>query len=68
MCLKERFKKWYQANNGAIIIMTPCKESYIQGAIDERISLSSKIANCVTYEEIMALIRMEIDSIDQKGE
>jgi hypothetical protein len=68
MRLRDRFRKWYQEANGPISIMNPCQESYIQGALDERRELAKKISECVTYEEIMQLISMELDSAEQKGE
>lgn len=60
----ERFLKWYNSQNNPISIMEPCKFAYLQGSRDERLELAKKISNCVTYEEIMDLIRMELDSTD----
>ena len=64
----QRFRDWYYRDNGPISIMEPCKFAYNQGAIEERLALSKKISECVTYEEIMLLIRMEVEELERKGE
>jgi hypothetical protein len=56
-----KFRKWYDLHNRPISIMEPCKESYEEGFKEGRIDIATKISNCVTYEEIMYLIRIELD-------
>lgn len=60
----ERFKKWYTNINGPISVMTPCKEAYIQGSRDQFRHLAEQISGCVTYQEIMDMLRKEYDSME----
>lgn len=69
MKISEKFMKWYRESNGPIAIMSPCKEAYIQGALEERyerIVLANKICNCLTIEEVRELLRIECDSLDKE--
>jgi len=64
----DRFKRWYAEFNGPISIVEPCRMAYEKGATDERLELCKKISNCMTFEEILYLIRLELDDLEQSGE
>jgi hypothetical protein len=64
----EKFKSWYQKINGPMALISPAKSAYIQGSKDGALILASKIAECLTFEEVMDLLRKECDSIEQMGE
>jgi hypothetical protein len=69
MKLSEKFSKWYEATNGAISIMEPVKDAYVQGALEERhqrLVLAVRILNCTTLEEIREILRRECDSLENK--
>jgi hypothetical protein len=69
MKLSEKFTKWYEATNGAISIMGPVKDAYVQGALEERhqrLVLANRLASCSTIEEVREILRIECDSLDNK--